>query len=425
MSERHNALLVNIVYKFDELGNYPPLSTAFLKAYADKYDSIRDNFNISLFTKSLDDYEQESLLEIINRDKPSVIGFSCYTWNLKRYEEALPMIKRIIGESIIVLGGPEAHPGLLDSIRGADIIAIGEGEAVFKEILDRVRAREPWLDIPGTACRIDGVARRNPPQKLLENLDEIPSPYKTGILPRTPVQHVEYSRGCSNNCSYCVDAKEPYRHMSFERIEEEIEDCVEHGAQIGLTAGAYLNYKDFGNWTLRAIKKRRDIGHDIKIADTLCVDANNIDDEFFNLLDELTPDKSKLSLTIGVQCTHPTTLKLNRRITKLDSIRKLFTKWKFFNLIQLIVGLPGDNIFTVAHTLAESHNLSPYLIQTFSMQVIPNTYLFENKKEFNIVADNDPPHELRSVMDQNEADVRKTRLMADSFSMEFNCGRYL
>jgi radical SAM superfamily enzyme len=137
------------------------------------------------------------------------------------------------------------------------------------------------------------------------------------------------------------------------------------------------------------------------------------------------PDKSKLALTVGIQCTHPATLKLNRRVTKMENIRNIFTKWNFCNLAQLIIGLPGDNIFRVAHTLAESIKLAPQLVQTFPMLVIPNTYLFENKDMFNIKADDMPPHKLFSICDQDEEAVKKTQMMADSCSMEYNSSKHL
>ncbi len=94
-------------------------------------------------------------------------------------------------------------------------------------------------------------------------------------------------------------------------------------------------------------------------------------------------------------------------------------------MIQLIIGLPGDNIFRIAHTLAESAKLSPQLVQTFNLSVIPNTYLFENKEKFKIKANPLPPHELYSMNDQDEKDVKKAQMMAHSFSMEYNCSRHL
>ncbi|MFA6449217.1 MAG: cobalamin-dependent protein [bacterium] len=425
MREKKAVILVNIVRKTDDRGNYPPLSTAFLKAYADKHENIREHYDISLFTASFEGFKPDELLKEVRDKMPSVIGLSCYMWNLKQYMDVLPEIKKIARDAIVITGGPEAHPALLDTSPEMDAIAVGEGEALFKELLARLLNGEPWQHTLGIAFRRGDGIHINPPQKLLESLDEIPSPYKTGILSPTPIMHFEYSRGCTNNCSYCVDAKDPYRHMSIGRIEEEILFCIENKAHLGLSAGSYLNFKDFGAQTLRLLKKYRDMGHDISISDTLCIDANNDDEEFFNLLDDIVPDKSKLALTVGIQCTHPETLKINRRITKMENISNVFTKWNFCNMTQLIIGLPGDNIFRVAHTLAESAKLSPQLVQTFNLSVIPNTYLFENKEKFDIKANLMPPHELYSMNGQDEKDIKKTQMMAHSFSMEYNCSRHL
>ncbi len=213
MRKRKNIILVNIVRQIDDLGNYAPLSTAFLKAYADKHENIRNNYDISLFTASFEGFKPDDLLQEVRDKRPSAIGFSCYIWNLKQYVDVLPEIKKIVADALVITGGPEAHPALLDVSPEMDAIAIGEGEVLFKEILERLLNGEPWQDTPGIACRRGDGIHINPPQKLLESLDEISSPYKTGVLPPTPIMHFEYSRGCTNNCSYCVDAKDPYRHM--------------------------------------------------------------------------------------------------------------------------------------------------------------------------------------------------------------------
>lgn len=404
----------------DEFGNYPPLSTAFLKAYCDKHENIKSNYDISLYTAVHHEYDREELLRTIRITKPCVIGLSCYMWNLEQYLDALPDIRKAAKDAFIITGGPEAHPGLLGLSSEMDAIAIGEGEIIFKEVLELALNGDTWKRARGIAYRSGGEIVVNPPQEPLASLDEIPSPYKTGILPATPIIHIEYSRGCANSCSYCVAAKEPYRHMSIERIEEEILFCIENRSDIGLFAGSYLNFKKFGVQTLRLIKKYRDMGHDITISDILTIDSNNDDDEFFRLLDEVVPDKSKFVLGLGIQSLCPVALKLNRRVTKMESVKNIVAKWRFQYFIMIILGLPGDNIFTVARAMAEAAKLDPLFLQMFNLAVIPNTHLFENKEKFNIDADPMPPHELRSVMDLSEKDIKKMQMMAKSLSMEFS-----
>jgi len=420
MNRRKKVILVNILRQMDELGNYPPLSTAFLKAYCDKHESINRNYDISLFTSVCHEYNREELLQEIKKSMPCVIGLSCYMWNLESYLEALPDIRNAAKDALIITGGPEAHPGLLELSAEMDAIAIGEGEYILKEILESALNGDTWKNARGIAYRRGGRIVVNPPQEPLANLDDIPSPYKTGILPATPIIHIEYSRGCTNRCSYCVAAKAPYRHMSIERIEEEILFCIENRSNIGLFAGSYLNFKDFGVQTLRLIKKYRDMGHDITISDILTIDSNNDDDEFFGLLDEVVPDKSKFVLGLGIQSLCPAALKLNRRVTKIESVRNIVAKWRFQYFIMIILGLPGDNVFTVARAIAEAAKLDPLYLQMFNLAVIPNTHLFEKKEKFNIDADPMPPHELRSVMELSEKDIKKMRLMAKSLSMEFS-----
>lgn len=420
MAKKRTVLLIDFLMQKNRFGNYVSLSTASLKAYAEKFEHIRNHYHIALFPVALERVRARAILSLVAETKPRVIGLSCYLWNVEAYRALLPALRAKAPHALIVAGGPEAHPGLLHAMPDLDLLVLGEGEATFLEILETlIQGRAPDR-VPGTVFRENGVARAGAPRPPIPCLDDIPSPYLSGILKPMPVKHIEYNRGCQYKCTFCTDANTGYRHFSLERIEAEIRHCIEHNVMLGLFCGSYLNHGDFGTSVLKLILKYRAMGHNISIADTLFINANNDDEEFFDLLDEAVPDKQALNVAVGIQCSDQATLKLCKRILRRKSIKRLLTTWDFQYMGQVIVGLPGDDIFKVAGTLAFTVTNNPYCIQTFPLYILPNTYLFENRGKFNIESNEAAPHELYSIGNQSRRQVKTMRLMAESFAMEYN-----
>ncbi len=75
--------------------------------------------------------------EILARE-PSIVGFSCYLWNIDRTLWIAEQLKRSRPEMIIVLGGPEiTNDNAWVFASGViDYAAVGEGEQTFSELLE-------------------------------------------------------------------------------------------------------------------------------------------------------------------------------------------------------------------------------------------------------------------------------------------------
>ncbi len=49
--------------------------------------------------------------------KPDVVGFSCYIWNIEETLKVIRMLKTVLPETKIVLGGPEVSYDVHDWLR--------------------------------------------------------------------------------------------------------------------------------------------------------------------------------------------------------------------------------------------------------------------------------------------------------------------
>ena len=98
-------------------------------------------------------------------------------------------------------------------------MAVGEGEAIMLEIMDRVAAGGPMDDIEGTCLMTGEGYKANPRRPYIKDLDSIPHParhllpmeaYFDGYLEgafyamRKRIATMITSRGCPGKCIYCA-----------------------------------------------------------------------------------------------------------------------------------------------------------------------------------------------------------------------------
>ncbi|MFR3482956.1 MAG: cobalamin-dependent protein [Clostridia bacterium] len=84
---------------------------------------------------------------------PDILGMSLYIWNIEKSLSILSDIHLLLPETILILGGPEASDGLLESLpetlQSCAILVRGEGEESLCQVLKA-------LDLP-SGCRDGGA----------------------------------------------------------------------------------------------------------------------------------------------------------------------------------------------------------------------------------------------------------------------------
>lgn len=74
------------------------------------------------------------IAEKVIAEKPQIIGFCCYIWNINQTLKAAKLIKSELANTIIVFGGPEVSYNAKDVLKENDFIDFiisGEGEEPF------------------------------------------------------------------------------------------------------------------------------------------------------------------------------------------------------------------------------------------------------------------------------------------------------
>ena len=121
------------------------LAVRYLRAYTKDL-----NFQGKIKEFTIND-RLENILEGIMEEKPDVVAFSCYIWNMEYVKRLAEHIK-IIDENIEILyGGPEvsyeAQVFLKDSF--CDYVIVGEGEATFRDFVKYKLGEKELKDIEG------------------------------------------------------------------------------------------------------------------------------------------------------------------------------------------------------------------------------------------------------------------------------------
>ena len=161
----------------------------------------------------------EKLLE----QKPQIVGFGVYIWNVEETTKVVAMLKRVSPQTIVVLGGPEVsyEPEQQAIVQLADYLITGWGDVSFAGLCRQI------LDGPQPLMKIHAGVQ--PP------LAEIAMPY--ALYADEDIAHrilyVEASRGCPFKCEFCLSSLDKTAWpFDLDRFLEQLELLHARGARL-------------------------------------------------------------------------------------------------------------------------------------------------------------------------------------------------
>ncbi len=347
---------------------------------------------------------------------PDVCGFSVTCWNARSVYDACRIIHEARPSIKLVLGGPEVGPiaeDVLSANPAAFAVVRGEGEATFAELLEvLLRGKTAW--------RVEGVTGRDgetivsaPDRALIEPLDEIPSPYLTGALvPVNGAAYLETYRGCPHRCGYCFEGKGYGRIRSFsrERVTAEIDAVAgtEGIAKFSFIDSVFNLTTDRLEWLAGALEPHVERGVRLH---TIEVDIERTDEDTAALLKRA----GVVSVETGPQSIGAEALEICRRGFDPKRFAAGITALKRVGIAvecDLIVGLPGDDVYDFLAGLRYVVRLDPGMVQTSTLHVLPGTPLMHDAADLGLRFNPAPPHEVVSTAAIPFVELRRAEIMS-------------
>ena len=421
MDYKKTALLIGIAGS----NNAFSLSLYNLKAYALNDPQIKELWDfpviqhplifVSSNVRSLAMKKLKILIDNILQVKPDLLVISCYMWNVLVFKEITKEIKAQLPSTQVLWGGPEmARDYLLEGkydAYDADFCISGEGEVPFLELLRNLTCGSPDLSkIPGLSFRKDRQdpfcvnEKRNP----FKSLAEIPSPFLSGcvddeVLARSGVEaNLETQRGCTLRCSYCIYHKDMSNisYSSIQRIIDEVRYVCERGVRrLRFVDANFASDLDHAKAVMRALIKEN---IEAKIMFELI--PGFIDEELASLFGGFNDlyEWNQITIGIGVQTINFDILRKLKRGIRLEKFEKTFDLLENYGIhskIDLIIGLPGEDIGSIEKTLEyfldRLRNSRAHLLCCHVMRGLPGTELLNVAKEHQMVfSSKKEPHEF-------------------------------
>ncbi len=355
------------------------LSVWCLKAYAEERVNDIDILVREFTINDRLSYIKDSLYQ----EKPDIIGFSCYIWNIEQVIKIAEMLKKLMPELIIILGGPEvSFETDIMIFPFADYIIKGTGEASFTELVENIGSGNRPTERIISGQQID--------------LSKLPTPYTANFFDTLePGQLVYYesSRGCPFSCSYCLSSLT--EGVDYLPLEQVFHDLM-------LFSNKKIGCVKFVDRTFNANKKRaNEILNFIKNMDTETTfhfeAAGDLFDEKMLGIIAAMPVK-RVQFEIGIQSLNDNSLCAVNRKTDLDKVLDNIKKLvKFGNChihIDLIAGLPFENMesFTVGVDMCLALNTN--MLQLGFLKLLKGSEIRKNADKYSYIYNAYPPYEV-------------------------------
>lgn len=348
---------------------------------------------------------------------PDIIGFTCYDANYPYIRLLAQYIKKK-SNPLIVLGGPTptfSAQTIMDHTPEIDVCINGEGE---EPMLDLVNKNDLHT-IKGITFRSNNTLVSTPPRLFITShkkgaeLDCIPSPYTTGLIPPDGRTGVLTARGCVYHCTYCNFSAmfdHTIRYHSIDRVINELILINENRPPE--TEGKVMIHDDIFSLDLKRAKtilqKIIDAGIDLPLS--LETRADNCDQELI----ELMKKAGIFMINFGLE---------SASCKVLEAVKKAPDEKKFLNQVKktvswaqnagiktsvsTIFGLPREGIKEAQKTLDFVKELQVDEYYHNVLFLFAGTELFETRQQYGLDVNHSPmflPYETQYAYNVKKVD---------------------
>jgi anaerobic magnesium-protoporphyrin IX monomethyl ester cyclase len=428
----------------------------------------RANWEVQLKEFSINEHLENMAAEIYE-EKPDIIGFSCYIWNISQILALIRRLRPVLPQTYFLTGGPEVSfnpEELLARYPELDAIVVGEGEYSVPDLVQTWSVGElPW-EVKGIVWhfakpmeernlkfiipahyqgqfRDEGsfVIFSNERSVGLPDLNRLPDPYAKEENFKGRLVYMETSRGCPFSCEFCISSTfRGIRYLDPERFRLSLRQLFNHGART----------IKFVDRTFNARKK-----HAFRILDVFREEAERIlaeeqrpngilpedqvlprahcemagellDEEWLEYLQAFP--RGMLQLEIGVQSTHQPTLDAVNRHQNFahwqEKVKFLQHTCKIPVHLDLIAGLPLEGWQEFRGSFNVVFEVRPNNLQLGFLKVLQGSGIREKSAEYGLVYSPDPPYTILQTGELTHGEMLALARVEEILEKYYNSERF-
>lgn len=367
-----------------------------------------------------------TLVEQITRNRPDIIAATAWLFTHDYLLNIISRVKALLPGCTVILGGPEFlgdNETYLHKHPEIDCVFRGEGELEFHKWLMVSDNAEDWVTVTGL-CMLDregkyhdgGIAR-------VQDFAGLAPPEKSRFFNwEKPFVQLETTRGCFNDCAFCVSgAEKPVRTTSTESVQERIKNIYEHGIR-----EIRLLDRTFNSDTKRTIELINIFSGFSGMRFHLELHPALLPGNLRRVLESLP--ENMLHLEAGIQSLREPVLKACKRkggfAEALDGLRFLCGLKNMETHSDLIVGVPEYTLEQVFEDIRTLASFGSQEIQLELLKVLPGTAMRYEAEKLGLVYSPVPPYEILKTGDMSVADIQTGRLLSRLLDFYYNASAW-
>lgn len=345
---------------------------------------------------------------------PRIVGFGVYIWNVAEISATVMLLKQVVPEIIVVLGGPEvSHPPDLPAVAElADYLITGPGEISFARL-----------------CRVL-LAGDRPNERVIRGqtvpLADLvsPYPYYSDTDIRQRIVYVEASRGCPFKCEFCLSALDTTaKPFPLDAFLQDMATLYQRGARHFKFIDRTFNLKVDSSVAILEFFLAR-LTEDLYLHFEVIPD--NLPERLKVAIAQFPP--GVLQFEVGVQSFDPV---VQQRISRKQDNEKTAANLRWLRAsshahvhADLIVGLPGDTLEGFGASFDQLLRLNPQEIQVGILKRLRGAPINRHDAAYGLQYDTQPPYQVLCTRDIRFKDMQRLTRFARYWDMIGNSGRF-
>jgi radical SAM superfamily enzyme YgiQ (UPF0313 family) len=382
-----------------------PLAGIYLQ-YALGRSGERAHYAGRFLPASADDLDNDALVDRIVARRPAVLACTLYLWNIERTLRVAQRVRARLPGVRVVAGGPEAsrrHPFLFRQAV-ADAVVVGEGEAVFPDILHALRQhrRTNFTTVAWRVANGYVWGAEAPPPVILA--DALPPAHAPRMRPDAAgMAYLETMRGCPMRCAFCRyhQLRRGVNALAPGQVAARMRALAARGAReikfIDPTFNAHPQFDAVLEQIAAANPGRKlKLFAELRAEQLTAGQADRLAAAGF------------VEVEVGMQSRDPAVLRCIRRPTRLDALERgvqWMTRRGIRVTLDVMYGLPLQHKEDVYDSLRWALLLRGVRVQAMQTLLIPGTDLRRDAARWKMRSTARPPYGVLSTATMNASDI--------------------